>query len=623
EPDRTEPDCLVPEPGRGARSGLVQGLKGQFPFDGSQFPPLPWGGTRVAPDDILFISRWIDDGCPPNDEIPICQDPVPYRPEWQTVCGGGKSVNDHHDDHGKPKVRKNYESLTKEELCRLRFAVGALRALDRFPADNRSFAYWGKVHGDHCQHGWEQFLPWHRAYLYRFELALQKVVPGVTLPYWDWTMPIYFDGAVPPRGDLPYEPQSGRVPTGMRCYVDARALQALKDGVDHPVPENVIRALGTIENDRDGSDRNRLYNSSWELFFAAGLGPEEYVVAGSAVAAELARTNPLWYDFRYPGMYYQSNESGAPRWKNGQPQLARQALESTFHHHYPTADEVEQVLALDNWHDFGGGHFENQSFGVLSQNPHNTGHIWSGGSNPFWQYPGTTAAAQPRFGDMFNDLTAFYDPIGYAHHSNIDRLWWQWQRSNPGQDPDDPTAEMVPFHMNIAETLNIHSLGYEYVRDARMHPTDRGQEITHLDTEPISFDDHVLDGAKRVEIRFHNVLRAVESYNVRVFVNQPGADVSTPTRGNPRYVGYFGRFGHGPCVGGPGHCDPPAHHLPFEIPVRDHNTPHHYRLDATEAVSTLAAQGETRFRINTVAVSGDGTAREGLKMDGVSIHVVD
>lgn len=32
------------------------------------------------------------------------------------------------------------------------------------------------------------FLPWHREYLRRFELALQSVVPGVTIPYWPWPL---------------------------------------------------------------------------------------------------------------------------------------------------------------------------------------------------------------------------------------------------------------------------------------------------------------------------------------------------------------------------------------------------------------------------------------------------
>ena len=30
------------------------------------------------------------------------------------------------------------------------------------------------------------FLPWHREFLRRFELDLQKEVSDVTLPYWDW-----------------------------------------------------------------------------------------------------------------------------------------------------------------------------------------------------------------------------------------------------------------------------------------------------------------------------------------------------------------------------------------------------------------------------------------------------
>src|SRR5437763_12406734 len=47
-----------------------------------------------------------------------------------------------------------------------------------------------------CQHHTHLFLPWHRAYLYFFEKTLQDRVPGVTLPWWDWTR--YHDDGIPP-----------------------------------------------------------------------------------------------------------------------------------------------------------------------------------------------------------------------------------------------------------------------------------------------------------------------------------------------------------------------------------------------------------------------------------------
>ncbi|KAJ2996109.1 hypothetical protein HDV02_000162 [Globomyces sp. JEL0801] len=33
--------------------------------------------------------------------------------------------------------------------------------------------------------------------------------------------------------------------------------------------------------------------------------------------------------------------------------------------------------------------------------------------------------------DMANPITAVNDPVFFLHHSNIDRLWWKWQKRNP------------------------------------------------------------------------------------------------------------------------------------------------------------------------------------------------
>jgi hypothetical protein len=60
-------DRRPPYPGRTRASGLIQGLRGLAPFDDSRFPPLPWGGARMASSDIQLIADWIDDGCPAED----------------------------------------------------------------------------------------------------------------------------------------------------------------------------------------------------------------------------------------------------------------------------------------------------------------------------------------------------------------------------------------------------------------------------------------------------------------------------------------------------------------------------------------------------------------------------
>jgi tyrosinase len=62
--------CYSNAPRCSASFGLIKGLRGQVPFDGSRFPPLPWGGRRVSEADIQFIAEWIDGGCP---SAPACQ----------------------------------------------------------------------------------------------------------------------------------------------------------------------------------------------------------------------------------------------------------------------------------------------------------------------------------------------------------------------------------------------------------------------------------------------------------------------------------------------------------------------------------------------------------------------
>ena len=91
-------------------------------------------------------------------------------------------------------VRKNIVNLTAQELADYRKAVREVMSL----SDNRGYAHFAGIHGWPQLYCWHHeknfhdkralrlFLPWHRAYLYEFEKALQDRVTDVTIPYWDW-----------------------------------------------------------------------------------------------------------------------------------------------------------------------------------------------------------------------------------------------------------------------------------------------------------------------------------------------------------------------------------------------------------------------------------------------------
>lgn len=100
-------------------------------------------------------------------------------------------------------IRKNVKSLSSAEKQDFVDAIKALKAntKDAKIADNRYDDY-VVMHAQtmarsagtdansdmrNLAHRGPIFLPWHREYLRRFELELRMAVPGVAIPYWDWT----------------------------------------------------------------------------------------------------------------------------------------------------------------------------------------------------------------------------------------------------------------------------------------------------------------------------------------------------------------------------------------------------------------------------------------------------
>jgi tyrosinase len=108
--------------------------------------------------------------------------------------------------------RKSVDKLTQPELEALREVVGKAMEIN----DERGFSYFAGLHGEPfkwCEHHTDLFLPWHRAYLYYFELALQALAKKgttVTLPWWDWTRSSALPAAYTDAPDNPLNPTTLR-----------------------------------------------------------------------------------------------------------------------------------------------------------------------------------------------------------------------------------------------------------------------------------------------------------------------------------------------------------------------------------------------------------------------------
>jgi tyrosinase len=246
--------------------------------------------------------------------------------------------------------RKNVELLRPDQLAELRQAFARVMEIsDRAVIDNRGYQHFAGLHGlpqQFCRHGSPPgsdplFLPWHRAYLYLFELALRDQVATATLAWWDWSSP--------------------------------------------------------------GSQR-------------AGI-PAAFAQPSDATG----QPNPL----------YKASVQPAAQ-QNGQPQeTSRQPGNPA---ELPTAEQIRTILSLRSFSDFT----------TQIEDVHNSVHGWTGGTMGLIPW-------------------AAYDPIFWAHHANIDRLWRIWQLRHPQNFPASfLNRALPPFPLTVAQTLNMKTLGYDY-----------------------------------------------------------------------------------------------------------------------------------------------------------------
>jgi tyrosinase len=245
--------------------------------------------------------------------------------------------------------------LVATHMTALSNALAQIQALN----DNRGYNHIAGFHGAPNWYCWHHqfsrrtpvqarlFLPWHRAYLWWLEQALQDRVATAALPWWDWTRTRHIPAAYSPR--------------------------------------------------RIEGKPNPLHSSR----------------------ARVPRANP-------PINRQTRRQPGATPWVS-----------------LPTPAEVTDILSDNDW----------PSFSDRLEDLHDRVHGWVGG-------------------DMADVTTAAYDPIFFAHHCMIDRLWYLWQvrHGNSRIPPDLLDLSLIPFGKTFRDVLDVQRLGYEYAATATEIP---------------------------------------------------------------------------------------------------------------------------------------------------------
>ncbi|RXH86127.1 hypothetical protein DVH24_017180 [Malus domestica] len=119
-------------------------------------------------------------------------------------------------------------------------------------------------------------------------------------------------------------------------------------------------------------------------------------------------------------------------------------------------------LRLFFGHPYRKGDKPSPGAGNIERIPHNNVHIWTG--DPDWVRE-----------DMGNLYSAARDPIFFAHHANVDRMWYLWKKELHCKDisqDDWLKAEFLFYNenkqlvrVNVEQSLDTDKLGYKYDDD--------------------------------------------------------------------------------------------------------------------------------------------------------------
>jgi tyrosinase len=118
----------------------------------------------------------------------------------------------------------------------------------------------------------------------------------------------------------------------------------------------------------------------------------------------------------------------------------------------PTDEQVQDIIHNDNNFD---------DFILDLQEIHDAVHGW-------FSLGADRDADPPQFGDMGAVGWSSYDPIFYAHHCMIDRIWYLWQLEHGPTTGFEQLLDvpLAPFDLlSIKDVIDVRRLGYDYAGD--------------------------------------------------------------------------------------------------------------------------------------------------------------
>ena len=257
-------------------------------------------------------------------------------------------------------------------------------------------------------HGNDAFLPWHREFISRFEQVLQSVDPSVTLPYWDWTDPKALDVIFQPdflgsRGE---------------GTINIPGIGVFQGG---PVGGNFSEANGWVLKKDINIDTLGHQHGTALMRFLQTPPTNKYPLSKTDLDKILSYDSYDEYQYRLPG-------DGNPHNGNFYTKPSfRPAIEGNFREN-------------DQGNLKPGFYMHNYMHGLVG------GQLTDGSLDPFGR-PKITGL----LGTM-NFASVTYDPAFWLIHSNLDRLWAQWQE-NGHTGTDFYPSEGQPYGHNLNDPM--------------------------------------------------------------------------------------------------------------------------------------------------------------------------